>query len=104
MVGANKREVSETEGRIWAAEKGFRYFETSALTGNGVDEMFMVRREKYTTQSNLAYPCNLTKKTFLKLRTHNASPMYIVCACYIEPGNRPPENYNLIFSQPLQWL
>ena len=36
------REVSESEGKIWAETKGFLYFETSALTGGNVVEMFHV--------------------------------------------------------------
>jgi DnaJ family protein C protein 27 len=44
-VCANKtdvshREVTESEGKIWAETKGFLYFETSALTGKNVVEMF----------------------------------------------------------------
>ncbi|XP_064652282.1 dnaJ homolog subfamily C member 27-like [Lineus longissimus] len=35
-----KREVDEAEGRIWADSKGFHYFESSAQTGDGVNEMF----------------------------------------------------------------
>eukprot|EP00057_Strongylocentrotus_purpuratus_P033031 XP_789860.1 PREDICTED: dnaJ homolog subfamily C member 27 [Strongylocentrotus purpuratus] len=35
-----QRVVDETEGRLWADSKGFRYFETSALTGDGVTDMF----------------------------------------------------------------
>lgn len=34
------REVDEAEGRMWAEAKGFQYFETSALTGKNVQEMF----------------------------------------------------------------
>lgn len=46
IVCANKtdkrRAVSETDGRLWAEQRGFRYFETSALNGNGVDEVFQI--------------------------------------------------------------
>ncbi len=35
-----KRAVSEAEGRRWATGKGFSYFETSALSGQGVPAMF----------------------------------------------------------------
>jgi DnaJ family protein C protein 27 len=34
------QEVTESEGRIWAGTKGFLYFETSALSGKNVTEMF----------------------------------------------------------------
>ena len=34
--------MSESEGRIWAETKGFLYFETSALSGKSVVEMFHV--------------------------------------------------------------
>ncbi|XP_039094193.1 dnaJ homolog subfamily C member 27 [Hyaena hyaena] len=32
--------VDESEGRLWAESKGFLYFETSAQTGEGINEMF----------------------------------------------------------------
>ncbi|XP_071483748.1 dnaJ homolog subfamily C member 27-like [Diadema antillarum] len=37
---ASQRVVDESEGRLWADDKGFRYFETSALTGDGIPDMF----------------------------------------------------------------
>ncbi|XP_072175910.1 dnaJ homolog subfamily C member 27-like [Diadema setosum] len=37
---ASQRVVDESEGRLWADDKGFRYFETSALTGDGIQDMF----------------------------------------------------------------
>lgn len=46
VVCANKidcpkhRSVDESEGRLWAESKGFLYFETSAQTGEGINEMF----------------------------------------------------------------
>ncbi|EHH55417.1 hypothetical protein EGM_04625 [Macaca fascicularis] len=46
VVCANKidctkhRCVDESEGRLWAESKGFLYFETSAQTGEGINEMF----------------------------------------------------------------
>nr|XP_039255611.1 dnaJ homolog subfamily C member 27-like [Styela clava] len=45
FICANKtdkgnRVVDTTEGRLWADGKGFHYFETSAGTGEGVNEMF----------------------------------------------------------------
>lgn len=35
-----KRQVDESDARLWADSKGFRYFETSAQNGNGIFEMF----------------------------------------------------------------
>ncbi|KAK6167912.1 hypothetical protein SNE40_021837 [Patella caerulea] len=35
-----KRAVDEVEGRLWASGHGFHYFETSAQTGEGVNELF----------------------------------------------------------------
>ncbi|CAH1772837.1 unnamed protein product [Owenia fusiformis] len=35
-----KRQVDEADGRLWADSKGFKYFETSAQNGDGVQEMF----------------------------------------------------------------
>lgn len=34
--------VDESEGRLWAESKGFLYFETSAQTGEGINEMFQL--------------------------------------------------------------
>lgn len=42
-----KRVIDETEGRLWADSKGFQYFETSAQTGDGVNEMFQVMCNTY---------------------------------------------------------
>ncbi|KAK3780203.1 hypothetical protein RRG08_010597 [Elysia crispata] len=43
-VCANKtdlrRQVDESEGQLWADARGFHFFETSALSGDGVNEMF----------------------------------------------------------------
>jgi len=35
-----KREVTEKEGRVWAQRRGFKFFQTSANSGEGVDDMF----------------------------------------------------------------
>lgn len=35
-----RRKVDEAEGRLWAETKGFAYYETSSVTGDGVQEMF----------------------------------------------------------------
>lgn len=35
--------MDESEGRLWAESRGFLYFETSAQTGEGINEMFQVR-------------------------------------------------------------
>ncbi|ELU13576.1 hypothetical protein CAPTEDRAFT_146879 [Capitella teleta] len=40
-----KRQVEESDGRLWADAKGFHYFETSAQTGEGVNEMFQTMFE-----------------------------------------------------------
>lgn len=32
--------MDESEGRLWAESKGFPYFETSAQSGQNVEEMF----------------------------------------------------------------
>ncbi len=39
-VDLGRRQVEESEGRLWAEAKGFSYFETSALSGENVQEMF----------------------------------------------------------------
>ncbi|XP_067844573.1 dnaJ homolog subfamily C member 27 isoform X2 [Heptranchias perlo] len=35
-----RRVVDESEGRLWAQSRGFNYFETSAQSGEGINEMF----------------------------------------------------------------
>ncbi|XP_023802358.1 dnaJ homolog subfamily C member 27, partial [Cyanistes caeruleus] len=48
VVCANKveagraRAVDESEGRLWAESRGFLYCETSAQSGEGIQEMFQV--------------------------------------------------------------
>lgn len=37
-----RRVVDEGEGRLWAESRGFHYFETSAQSGEGINEMFQV--------------------------------------------------------------
>nr|DBA25458.1 TPA: hypothetical protein GDO54_009839 [Pyxicephalus adspersus] len=37
---AKHRCVDESEGRLWAESRGFLYFETSAQSGEGINEMF----------------------------------------------------------------
>ncbi len=37
---AGKRTVDTSEGKLWAEIKGFHYFETSALNGQNVHEVF----------------------------------------------------------------
>lgn len=34
--------MDEGEGRLWAESRGFHYFETSAQSGEGINEMFQV--------------------------------------------------------------
>ena len=36
------------EGRLWADSKGLHYFETSAQSGHGINEMFQVSTIKVT--------------------------------------------------------
>lgn len=38
----SKRQVSEAEGRRWAEDRDMKYFETSAKTGQEVNNMFSV--------------------------------------------------------------
>jgi DnaJ family protein C protein 27 len=38
--GSNKRVIDEADARMWALLKGYQYFETSASSGAGVNEMF----------------------------------------------------------------
>lgn len=43
QVDAGKlRVVDESEGRLWAESRGFLYWETSAQSGEGIQEMFQV--------------------------------------------------------------
>ncbi|XP_069786716.1 dnaJ homolog subfamily C member 27 isoform X3 [Narcine bancroftii] len=35
-----RRVIDESEGRLWAESRGFYYFETSAQSGEGINEMF----------------------------------------------------------------
>lgn len=39
-VDSRKRVVEEAEGQLWANSHGFYYFETSAQTGEGINDMF----------------------------------------------------------------
>lgn len=39
-IDKGKRVVDEADARIWALSKGFHYFETSASSGVGINEMF----------------------------------------------------------------
>ncbi|XP_038051539.1 dnaJ homolog subfamily C member 27-like [Patiria miniata] len=36
----SQRQIDESEGRLWADQHGFHYFETSALSGEGITEAF----------------------------------------------------------------
>uniref|UniRef100_A0A8C9FCZ5 DnaJ heat shock protein family (Hsp40) member C27 n=1 Tax=Pavo cristatus TaxID=9049 RepID=A0A8C9FCZ5_PAVCR len=57
VVCANKidctkhRSVDESEGRLWAESRGFLYFETSAQTGEGINEMFQVTEKTARVQT-----------------------------------------------------
>ena len=37
-----KRAVDKADGKLWADVHGFLYFEVSALTGDGIDDLFQV--------------------------------------------------------------
>ena len=37
-----KRTVDESDGMLWADAHGFLYFEVSALTGDGISDIFQV--------------------------------------------------------------
>ena len=63
------REVTESEGRLWAETKGFLYFETSAKTGHNVVEMFQV--------CTLCIP-NTNTVRLLCLRVHMYTQLYCV--------------------------
>ncbi|XP_065829542.1 dnaJ homolog subfamily C member 27-like [Oscarella lobularis] len=39
-IDIGNRKVDELEGRMWAEQNGYHYFETSAHTGKNVDELF----------------------------------------------------------------
>jgi len=39
-VDLERRQVDSSEGKLWAESRRFPYFETSALTGENVQEMF----------------------------------------------------------------
>lgn len=41
-MDCRKRIVEEAEGHRWANSHGFSYFETSAQTGEGINDMFQV--------------------------------------------------------------
>lgn len=43
-----RRVVDEGEGRLWAESRGFHYFETSAQSGEGINEMFQVSAAVHT--------------------------------------------------------
>jgi len=49
------RIVNESEGRLWAESNGFLYFETSALNGEGIQEMFQALFDavKITVESGI---------------------------------------------------
>jgi hypothetical protein len=40
QVDTKKRAVTEKEGKDWTSQNGFAYYETSALNGTGVKEVF----------------------------------------------------------------
>ncbi len=63
-----RRVVDDSEGRLWAESRGFHYFETSAQSGEGINEMFQV----------LAYiSFHLTTLLFCFLK--NDCSLFIMC-------------------------
>ncbi|NXA01527.1 DJC27 protein, partial [Nesospiza acunhae] len=56
-VDAGKlRVVDESEGRLWAESHGFLYWETSAQSGEGIQEMFQVRKSGNARWENPGMP------------------------------------------------
>lgn len=43
-----RRKVESLEGQLWADAHGFYFFETSALSGEGINEMFQVKSTQNT--------------------------------------------------------
>jgi len=54
-----KRVVDEVEGKLWADAHGFIYFEVSALTGEGISEMFQVSMHRWKQLSRCKRKCLL---------------------------------------------
>lgn len=56
-----RRVVDEGEGRLWAESRGFHYFETSAQSGEGINEMFQVHKRQTSvfkkTWRTFSVPC-----------------------------------------------
>jgi DnaJ family protein C protein 27 len=60
-IDKGKRVVEEMDAKLWAANKGFHYFEVSANTGSGVNEMFeTLFREIVTGCENGGKPVPIT--------------------------------------------
>ena len=59
-IDKGKRVVDESDGRLWAHLRGFHYFETSASSGLGINEMFeTLVSEICTTFENGGKPVTL---------------------------------------------
>lgn len=50
-----RRVVDEGEGRLWAESRGFHYFETSAQSGEGINEMFQVSAGMHTRSKKFQF-------------------------------------------------
>lgn len=57
-----RRVVDEGEGRLWAESRGFHYFETSAQSGEGINEMFQVNTHTRTHLEVVIYDSDVTRR------------------------------------------
>lgn len=57
-----RRVVDEGEGRLWAESRGFHYFETSAQSGEGINEMFQVSTDAHTHLKVVIYDSDVTRR------------------------------------------
>ena len=70
-IDIDKREVSEEEGKKFAKEQGFKYFETSAKTNVGIKEAFneiykdIYELDKKLDANDESFVHNTRKKSFL---------------------------------------
>ncbi|KAM7428391.1 DnaJ subfamily C member 27 [Porites harrisoni] len=63
-VDSRKRVVEEVEGQLWANSHGFYYFETSAQTGEGINDMFQTLfKAVLTAIENGGKPAQLNAST-----------------------------------------
>ncbi|XP_068706699.1 dnaJ homolog subfamily C member 27-like isoform X1 [Montipora foliosa] len=63
-VDCRKRVVEEAEGQLWANSHGFYYFETSAQTGEGINDMFQTLfKSVLTAMENGGRPVGISAPT-----------------------------------------